>query len=284
MVPVPEEAPKGSVGRRRVLALVLLVPIAVATAAWAITYTPLFEARHIRVEGAVSLRPDAVRSLAGIEPSTNVFHLQTQAVTASLLERPVDRLGVGAARPARHDRALDRRARAGRDDRRHGGGVDPRERRDDPARRPRPRRRRSMRSPRCRPRSAPPTWRSGPRRRPCSARSTRSWPSASARCRWARTCSTSLTLRDGVTVDAGMPGDEAEKAVALRAVLRWAASGGHRLVVDRRVRSRLPRARRSRTARPSPLESEGTPSVTVIPTTNPMVAVRIPWLDGHSCR
>ena len=41
--------------------------------------------------------------------------------------------------------------------------------------------------------------------------------------------STSLTLRDGVTVDAGMPGDEAEKAVALRAVLRWAASGGHDL-------------------------------------------------------
>ena len=41
--------------------------------------------------------------------------------------------------------------------------------------------------------------------------------------------STSLTLRDGVTVDAGMPGDEAEKAVALRAVLRWAASGGHAL-------------------------------------------------------
>ena len=89
MAPVPEEAPKGSVGRRRVLALVLLVPIAVATAAWAtLTYTPLFEARHIRIEGAVSLRPDAVRSLAGIEPSTNVFHLQTQAVTASLLGDP----------------------------------------------------------------------------------------------------------------------------------------------------------------------------------------------------
>ena len=88
MAPVPEEAPRRSLGRRRVLALVLLVPIAVATAVWAITYTPLFEARHIRVEGAVSLRPDAVRSLAGIEPSTNVFHLQTQAVTASLLGDP----------------------------------------------------------------------------------------------------------------------------------------------------------------------------------------------------
>jgi hypothetical protein len=40
---------------------------------------------------------------------------------------------------------------------------------------------------------------------------------------------TSLTLRDGVIVDAGMPGQEAEKAAALRAVLHWATSGGHPL-------------------------------------------------------
>jgi hypothetical protein len=38
-----------------------------------------------------------------------------------------------------------------------------------------------------------------------------------------------LTLRDGVTVDAGTPGEEAAKATALRAVLRWANAGGHSL-------------------------------------------------------
>jgi cell division protein FtsQ len=38
-----------------------------------------------------------------------------------------------------------------------------------------------------------------------------------------------LTLRDGVTVAAGLPGEEAAKAAALRAVLRWAAGGGHTL-------------------------------------------------------
>src|SRR5262249_33106329 len=70
------------------LALALLVPIAIATAAWALTYTPIFDAKHVRVEGAVSLNPDDVRSLAQIEPSTNVFHLQPDAVTARLLADP----------------------------------------------------------------------------------------------------------------------------------------------------------------------------------------------------
>ena len=41
--------------------------------------------------------------------------------------------------------------------------------------------------------------------------------------------SESLTLRDGVTVDAGTPGNEDAKATALLAVLRWATTGGHSL-------------------------------------------------------
>jgi hypothetical protein len=39
----------------------------------------------------------------------------------------------------------------------------------------------------------------------------------------------SMTLRGGVTVDAGAAGDEAAKATALRAVLRWSATTHHDL-------------------------------------------------------
>src|SRR5262252_5886248 len=84
----PRPEPDGSVRRRRLLALALLVPIAIAMAAWAFTYTPVFDAKHVRVEGAVSLRPDDVRALAQVDPSTNVFHLRPEAVTARLLTDP----------------------------------------------------------------------------------------------------------------------------------------------------------------------------------------------------
>jgi hypothetical protein len=38
-----------------------------------------------------------------------------------------------------------------------------------------------------------------------------------------------LALRGGVAVQAGAPGNEGAKAAALRAVLRWAATGAHDL-------------------------------------------------------
>src|SRR3954467_6795368 len=82
------ESPERSVRHRRVVALILLVPIVAAMAAWALTYTALFDAKHIHVQGAVSLRPDDVRQIAGIQPSTNVFHLEPDTVTARLLTDP----------------------------------------------------------------------------------------------------------------------------------------------------------------------------------------------------
>ena len=228
MAPVPEEAPRRSLGRRRVLALVLLVPIAVATAAWAITYTPLFEARHIRIEGAVSLRPDAVRSLAGIEPSTNVFHLQTQAVTASLLGDPwiasasVERdlpdtivLSIVEREPVGMIEAMGEASILASD-----GTVLPASAATTSGVDTLPKVQAALGAPDVAQRAA------------AAALLGALDPVVAQRVSElsvGQDLRTSLTLRDGVTVDAGMPGDEAEKAVALRAVLRWAASGGHPL-------------------------------------------------------
>jgi cell division protein FtsQ len=225
---VAEEAAKGSLGRRRVLALVLLVPIAVATAAWALTYTPLFQARHIRVEGAVSLRPDAVRSLAGVEPSTNVFHLQTDAVTASLLTDPwiasasverdlpdtivlsiVERQPVGTIDTTGETSILASDGTILSASAATTSAVDAL-----------PKVQAALGTP-------------DPAQRAAAATLLGALDPVVAHrvgdVSVDQDLTTSLTLRDGVTVDAGMPGDEAQKAAALRAVLRWAASGGHPL-------------------------------------------------------
>jgi cell division protein FtsQ len=225
---VDEDAPRGSLGRRRVLALLLLVPIAVATAAWAITYTPLFQARHIRVEGAVSLRPDAVRSLAGIEPSTNVFHLQTEAARASLLNDPwiasasVDRdlpdtivVSIVERQPVGTIDAMGESTILASD-----GTILPASTATTSAVDALPKVQAALGSPDVAQRTA------------AAALLSALDPVVAHRVgdvSVGQDLSTSLTLRDGVTVDAGTPGQEAEKATALRAVLRWAASGGHPL-------------------------------------------------------
>jgi cell division protein FtsQ len=211
-----------------VLALLLLVPIAVATAAWAVTYTPVFQARHIRVEGAVSLRPDAVRSLAGIEPSTNVFHLQTEAVAASLLNDPwiasasVDRdlpdtivLSIVERQPVGTIDAMGETSILASD-----GTILPASTATTSAIDALPKVQAALGAPDAEQRTA------------AAALLSALDPVVANRVgdlSVGQDLSTSLTLRDGVTVDAGMPGEEAEKATALRAVLRWAASGGHPL-------------------------------------------------------
>jgi cell division protein FtsQ len=225
---VAEEAPRGSLGRRRVLALLLLVPIAVATAAWAITYTPVFQARHIRVEGAVSLRPDAVRSLAGIEPSTNVFHLQTEAVTASLLNDPwiasasVDRdlpdtivVSIVERQPVGTIDAMGEASILASD-----GTILPASTATTSAIDALPKVQAALGAPDAAQRTAAAAFLSA--LDPVVAHRVGDVSVG-------QDLSTSLTLRDGVTVDAGTPGEEAEKATALRAVLRWATSGGHPL-------------------------------------------------------
>ncbi len=225
---MPEGVPSGSVGRRRVLALLLLVPIAVATVAWAITYTPLFEARHIRVEGAVSLRPDAVRSLAGVEPSTNVFHLQTEAVAASLLSDPwISSASVQRDLPDTIVVAIVEREPVGMIDATgepsilaSDGTILPASTATTSAIDALPKVQAALGTPDEAQRTAAATL-LGALDQVVAHRVSELSVGQDLR--------TSLTLRDGVTVDAGAPGEEAQKAAALRAVLRWAASGGHAL-------------------------------------------------------
>ena len=70
--------------RRRGLALIIGIPVLLAFSFWALTYTPVFRARHIRVEGAGALTADDVRTLAGVDASTNVVHLDREAVVRNL--------------------------------------------------------------------------------------------------------------------------------------------------------------------------------------------------------
>jgi cell division protein FtsQ len=219
-------APDASVRRRRLLALALLAPIAVAMVAWALTYTPIFDAKHIRVEGAVSLRPDDVRALAQVDPSTNVFHLQPEAVTARLLTDPW-------IASASVDKELPDTVVLTVVERRPVGVIDST--------------------------GTPSILASDGTILPAAAATTQTidglpsvqaalgTPNDAQRAAAAALLSSldpvveqrvakvdvgqdlneTLTLRDGVTVDAGMPGEESAKATALRAVLHWASAGGH---------------------------------------------------------
>jgi cell division protein FtsQ len=55
---------------------------------WGVTYSPLFAARQIAIEGATRLTRDEVLSLAGVGADTNVFHLNVEAVAATLETSP----------------------------------------------------------------------------------------------------------------------------------------------------------------------------------------------------
>jgi cell division protein FtsQ len=224
----PGSAADGSVRRRRVLALALLVPIAVATAAWAFTYTPVFDAKHVRVVGAVSLRPDDVRSLAQVEPSTNVFHLEPDAVTARLLTDPwiasatvakdlpnTVVLTVVERRPVGLIDAMGERSVLASD-----GTVLPASAATTQTIDGLPSVRAGLGSP------------DDAQRAAAAALLSALDPVVEQRVTdvtVGQDLSETLTLRDGVTVDAGTPGEEAAKAQALRAVLRWATAGGHLL-------------------------------------------------------
>jgi len=208
------------------VALALLVPIAVATAAWALTYTPVFDAKHVRVQGAVTLRPDDVRSLAQVEPSTNVFHLQPDAVTARLLTDPwiasatvakdlpdTVVLTVVERRPVGVIDAMGDRAVLASD----GTMLPASAATADTI-------------------ATLPSVEAGlgslddTQRAAAAALLSALDPVVEQRVTHltvGQDLSESLTLRDGVTVDAGTPGNEDAKATALRAVLRWATTGGH---------------------------------------------------------
>jgi cell division protein FtsQ len=217
-----------SVRRRRLLALALLVPIVLATAAWAITYTPLFDAKHVRVNGAVSLRANDVRALAQVDTSTNVFHLEPDTVTARLLSDPwiasatvakdlpdtvvmtvVERRPVGVIDTSGEESVLA-----------SDGTILPASAATGQTLTGLPAVRAGLGSP------------DDAQRAAAAALLSALDPVVEQRVKdlsVGQDLSETLTMRDGVTVDAGTPGDESAKATALRAVLRWASSGGHTL-------------------------------------------------------
>ena len=70
-----------------VIAIAVVLLLTVGAVAAALTYTSLFRATRIRVEG--STRPDAVLiAAARLDGDVNVFHLDTEAAAASLLADP----------------------------------------------------------------------------------------------------------------------------------------------------------------------------------------------------
>jgi cell division protein FtsQ len=74
--------------RRRVIALAIAVSILLICLGWGLTYTSLFAARHIRIDGNHVLSDREVRSIAGVTPSTNVAHLDETGVVTRLEANP----------------------------------------------------------------------------------------------------------------------------------------------------------------------------------------------------
>lgn len=74
--------------RRKRVAVIVAVAVVVVVMLGLLTFTPLFGAKVIVVEGNVRLSAGAVASLAGVEPGTNVVHLDTEAATQALESDP----------------------------------------------------------------------------------------------------------------------------------------------------------------------------------------------------
>jgi cell division protein FtsQ len=211
--------------RRRVVAAVTVGAIAVALLGWALTYTPLFDARHIQVVGAEQLRADVVRSRAGIDGSTNVVHVDLDAVVARLLEDPwiasasvrrelpstlvvqiVERRPIAVIQAMGETSILASDATTLPVTDANVAGL--------------PMMRAALGAP------------DDAQRRAAADQLVALDPVVLHRVSAITVGQDerlALTMRDGVTVDAGLPGEEAAKAAALRAVLRWAAGGSHTL-------------------------------------------------------
>lgn len=217
--------PEVSLRRRRIIAVAAVGVVVLALAAWAFTYTPVFRAHQIRVLGAETLRPDAVRALAGVDGSTNVVHLDTEAVVGRLLADPwiasasVQRdlpatlvLRIVERRPVARITAMGATSILASD----GSelpttGAPP----DLP----------EMHAAVGAPDDA--------QRRAAADLLSVLDPVVTQRVRSITVGQdgvVTMTLRDGMTVDAGVPGEEPAKATALRAILRWSAIGNHDVV------------------------------------------------------
>jgi cell division protein FtsQ len=79
----------GEVGRRRRLsAIAALALVALVVGSYASTYTAIFGARTIRVEGQRRVGAEQVQRLAGLEKGVNVFHLDTATAERQLEADP----------------------------------------------------------------------------------------------------------------------------------------------------------------------------------------------------
>lgn len=74
--------------RLRPWAIVGAVLVALVTGTITLSYTPIFGARVIEVEGEERLTPRRVARLAGVEIGTNVFHLDATSTEARLEAEP----------------------------------------------------------------------------------------------------------------------------------------------------------------------------------------------------
>ena len=211
--------------RRRLVRLLVAITVTILLVAGALTYSPLFRIRHVRVEGNVTLTSADIRSLAGIDPSANVAHADLATIAGRLTANPwiaaaeVHRalpdtlvlvvserrpIGVITAMGATSILATDGTALPVAD----GVGADlPSVRADLGA--------------------------LGDAQRKAAAALLTALDSTVLRdvteIVVGQDGGMTLTLKSGATVDAGTAGDEAVKAQALHAVLRWASNGGLRL-------------------------------------------------------
>ena len=119
--------------RRRLVALIIGAAALVALAGWAFTYTSIFHAHHIRVQGAGVLTAEEVRTLAGVSEGTNVVHFDRQGTVDRLEDSPwIADASVHVELPDTIVLGVTERRPVG-SDRRAGGARHPRERRDPPA-------------------------------------------------------------------------------------------------------------------------------------------------------
>ncbi len=207
--------------RRRAVALIVGILLLLGLSCWALTYTPLFRARHIRVTGVSVLTAEEIRGLGGVDETTNVVHVDRDAVVGRLETSPwVADASVHVELPDTLELRITERRPIGLIDALGEHGVlasdasvlptAPGVPQDLPAVRA------ALGAP------------SELQRQAAAAILVAIDPVVSKRVSAVTVGQdglVTLTLTNGTEVQAGAAGDEAAKAEALRGVLRWASSG-----------------------------------------------------------
>ena len=208
--------------RRRAIGLAIGIPIAIALVAWALTYSPLFHARHIRVQGNRTLSAKEVTALAAVGSSTNVVHLDEAPIVARLTSDPwIAGASVHADLPGTLVISVEERAPIGVISALGDTALLASDGTELPFSKALA--------------DGLPTVRAGigmpddAQRAAAAAMLSALDPVVSRRVAGVivgQDGIMTLTLTSGATVDAGVAGEEPAKAAALRGVLRWASSKG----------------------------------------------------------